>query len=247
MKLFLPENVWKNKRGFPFGMPVDYLMVKFHTGQDFFTDPIGTVPVYAPINGHLTTYPFSKDAGWWGHFRFEHNGDVFCLKILHMFKEMVSGDYKAGDVLGYCGATGLSVSSGASHCIGPSTEDQSSRYAVPHLHVELHKGEYKNDTNRIRSLAEQRLLDPVKYFEQWTNEINNNKKFMEFFKEKGRSTVYIKGSDGIYYPIISGKNFITLFGEWNQNTISEFDILNPKSESYFGLFKSDADGKYDAT
>lgn len=245
MRYFLPENIWKNKRGFPFGKPVDYLIVKFHTGQDFFTDPIGNIPVFAPQDGHLTVYPFSKDAGWWGHFRFEFDSQVFSLKILHMYKEMIGGDYKEGDILGYCGATGLSVSSGASHCIGPSIEDQSSKNAVPHLHVELHKGEYKNDTNRIRILAEQRLLDPIKYFEEWVKGLKNNKKTMEFFKEKGQSTVYIKGYDGVYYPIISGKNFITLFGDWNLNTILEFDALSPKSDSYFGLFKSNPEGKYD--
>lgn len=245
MVLFLPENVWKSRRGFVFGKPVDYLIVGFHTGQDFFTDPIGSVPVYAPMDGHLTTYPFSRDAGWWGHFRFEYNNQVYCLKILHMFKEMAGGDYKEGDILGYSGATGLSYVSGATHCTGPSPEEQSAKSAIPHLHVELHKGEYKNDTNKNKVLARQRLLDPIKFFEEWTGGKINNKKSMEFFKEKGKSTVYIKGSDEVYYPIISGKNFITLFGDWSQNIISEFDVLNPKSDAYFGLFKSGEDGKYD--
>ena len=243
MRFFLPENVWKNKKGFPFGKPVTYLIIGYHPGQDFFTEPIGSVPVVAPCDGVLTTYPFSRDAGWWGHFKFTHNDQIYSLKILHMYKEMKNGTYKEGDILGYCGATGLSITSGASHCIGPSIEEQSSNKAVPHLHVELHKGEYKNDTNKSKILADQRIVDPVKYFEEWVNKLLKDN--MTFYKEKGQTAVYIKGSDEMYYPIITGRHFLTLFGDWGDNTILEFDVLNPKSDSYFGLFKSDDKGKYD--
>ena len=68
---------------------------------------------------------------------------------------------------------------------------------------------------------------------------------MTFYKEKDKSSVYIKGSDDIYYPVITGKHFLTLFGDWKDNNIEEVMSLEPKSESYFGLFKAQADGKYD--
>lgn len=244
MRIFLPENIWKNKRGFPFGKPVNYLKVGYHTGQDFFTDPVNTVYVMAPCDGSLVAYPFSKSAGWWGYFKFAHEKEVYSLKILHMYKEMRSGDYKEGDILGYCGATGLSITAGVSNYIGPSHEEQVSNNAVPHLHIELHKGEYKHDTNSAKLLADQRIIDPISNFEKWINKLSlkNN---MIFYKEKGQSAVYIKGFDGVYYPIITGGHFVKLFGDWKENNILEFDVLNPKSENYFGLFNADEFGKYD--
>lgn len=35
MRLFLPEDIWKNKRGFSYGKPVTYLIFGYHAGQDF--------------------------------------------------------------------------------------------------------------------------------------------------------------------------------------------------------------------
>jgi len=164
-----------------------------------------------------------------------------------MYKELKAGKYKEGDILGYCGGTGLSVTAkyGESY-IGESHEEQISDRAVPHLHVELHKGEYKHDTNRSKTLAQQRLLDPVSTFESWID--NNsvaNTKIVNFYKEKDKSSVYLKGADGNYYPIITGKHFISLFGDWKDNQIIEVDTIDHKSDSYFGLFKAEDNGKYD--
>lgn len=247
MRIFLPENVWKEKRGFPFGKPVSYLSIGFHGGQDFFATPVGEVPVIAPCDGELITFPgFSKSAGWWGVYTFQHQGTTYSLKILHMHKELKAQTYKEGDTLGYCGGTGLAVTQkyGTSY-IGESHEEQISDRAVPHLHAELHIGEYKHDTNTNKSLAQQRLLDPVKIFEQWTSAISTTQNLMTFYKEKGKSSVYIKGSDNFYYPIITGKHFITLFGDWKDNNIQEINSLDPKSDAYFGLFKGQDDGRYD--
>ncbi len=248
MRLFLPENIWKEKRGFSYEKPVDYLVIGFHGAQDFFTLPVGEVPVIAPCDGELFTFPgFSKSAGWWGYYRFQHLGEMYSLKILHMYKELKAGKYKEGEILGYCGGTGLHITSkyGQSF-IGPSEEEQSSDKSVPHLHVELHLGEYKHDTNKNKELALKRLIDPVKTFEKWLKEQPVTQNDLVFYKESGQSAVYIKGSDNIYYPIISGKHFITLFGDWKNNSIIELENLNPKSEVYFGLFKSENDGKYNA-
>jgi len=248
MKLFLPENIWKDKRGFTFDKFVNYLPIGFHGGQDFFALPIGEIPVFAPCDGELITFPnFSKSAGWWGVFTFQHLSKTYSLKILHMYKELKAGKYKEGDILGYCGGTGLSVTAkyGESY-IGESHEEQISDRAVPHLHVELHKGEYKHDTNRSKTLAQQRLLDPVSTFESWID--NNsvaNTKIVNFYKEKDKSSVYLKGADGNYYPIITGKHFISLFGDWKDNQIIEVDTIDHKSDSYFGLFKAEDNGKYD--
>jgi hypothetical protein len=68
---------------------------------------------------------------------------------------------------------------------------------------------------------------------------------MIFYKEKGKSSVYIKGADSIFYPIIMGKHFNMLFGDWKDNIINELDEIKPKADSYFGLFKAGEDGKYD--
>lgn len=250
MRLFLPDEIWKNKRGFLFGKPVDYLKVGWHTGQDFFTNPVGSTPIVAPCDGNLTTFPFSKSAGWWGYYEFRHGDEIFSLKIVHMYKEMENKEYREGEILGYCGATGLSVTSkyGVSY-IGHSYDEQISDRAVGHLHVELHKGEFKHDTNRVNLLAKQRIIDPVSTFEEWIKEETTieqaRSKKLIFYKEKGRSSIYIKGVDSIYYPIITGKHFLALFGDWKDNTIKEVDELSPKSDSYFGLFKSDNSGKYD--
>lgn len=242
---FLPKEIWENKRGFPFKKTVDYLVVGYHTGQDFLTESIGKVPVIAPCDGTLTTYPFSKSAGWWGFLKFEHEGQIYSLKILHQHKKMKDGKYKEGDILGYCGATGLSVTQkyGVSY-IGESDEEQTSDKAAPHLHVELHIGEYKHDTNQIKELADKRIIDPVSNFEKWLNEKPLTKNIM-FYKERGKSSVYIKGVDNVFYPIIMGRHFTTLFGGWNKNTIKELDEIKPKSDAFFGLFKSDTDGKYE--
>lgn len=242
---FLPKEIWENKRGFSFLKPVDYLAVGYHTGQDFLTESIGKVPVIAPCDGLLTTFPFSKSAGWWGFLKFEYGGQVYSLKILHQYKKMKDGSYKEGDILGYCGATGLSVTQkyGVSY-IGESDEEQLSDRAAPHLHAELHIGEYKHDTNRIKALADIRIIDPVSNFEKWLNEKPLTKNII-FYKERGKSSIYIKGADNIFYPIIMGRHFITLFGDWNDNIIKEIDEIKPKSDIYFGLFKSGADGKYE--
>ncbi len=245
MRLFLPENVWKENRGFGFGRPASYLTIGFHGGQDFYARPIGTVPVFAPTDGVLTTFPgFSASAGWWGVFEFVHEGAVYSLKILHMYRQLRAGTYKEGDVLGYCGGTGLAVTAkyGTSY-IGPSDAEQNSDRAVPHLHAELHKGKYKHDTNLSAALARQRLLDPVETFEAWIREESHNR--MTFYKEKGKSAVYIKGANGAHYPIITGRHFIALFGDWSENTIVEVDELPNKSSAYFGLFRSEGDGTYD--
>lgn len=246
MKLFLSEEIWKNKRGFPFKKPVTYLAAGYHTGQDFLTDSVGKVPVIAPCDGLLTTYPLSKSAGWWGTYTFEYDGQLYSLKILHIFKEMKAGKYNEGDILGYCGATGLSITQKYGEvCIGETEEEQNSDKAVPHLHVELHKGEFKHDTNKTRALCDLRIIDPVSTFEKWLNEKKAENNKMIFYKEPGKSSVYLKGDDNIYYPIISGKHFISLFGDWKENTIKEINDINPKSESYFGIFKANNEGDYD--
>lgn len=246
MKLFLLKNTWEEKRGFGFNRPASYLAIGFHGGQDFFTTPVGETPVIAPCDGDLVTFHgFSKSAGWWGVYTFQHHNKTYSLKILHMYKELKAGKYKEGDILGYCGGTGLSVKNGLTNYIGESHEEQTSDRAVPHLHVELHIGEYKHDTNKKRNLAKKRLIDPIKTFEQWLNENQSITKNMVFYKEFGKSTVYIKGVDNIYYPIISGKHFLTLFGDWKDNKINKVEKIENKSESYFGIFNSDDEGKYD--
>lgn len=250
MKFFLSKDVWDNKRGFIFGEQVDYLKVGWHTGQDFFTNPIGSVSVLAPADGELCTFQFSKTAGWWGYFQFKYKDKIFSLKRLHMNKEMKAGKYKEGDVLGYCGATGLSSTSkyGISY-IGPSDNEQNSDRAVGHLHVELHKGEFKHDTNKVKSLARERIIDPICTFESWLgyreeDDIKEERDKLVFYKEKGQSSVYIKGRDDVYYPIIMGKHFIALFGDWKKNNIVEVDKINNKSNYYFGLFNADENGRY---
>lgn len=245
MKLFLLDDIWNNKRGFAFRKPANYLAIGYHPGQDFFTVPPGQIPVIAPCDGILTTFPFSNSAGWWGYFTFSHRNETFSLKILHMFDALKGGKYKEGEVLGYCGATGLSITGGSQVNIGPSHEEQNSPKAVPHLHVELHIGEFKHDTNKIKHLADQRIIDPVSTFEKWVKEkslVNNS---MNFYKEPGKSTVYIKGTNGTYYPILMEKHFLNLFGDWSNNKVEEISDLGPKSESYLGLFRANQAGTYD--
>lgn len=176
MRIFLPEDFWRNKRGLHFGKPVNYLKIGYHAGQDFYSDPIGEVTVVAPCDGVLKTFPFSKSAGWWGYYKFNYNGETYSLKLLHMYKQMRDGEYKEGDILGYCGATGLSITQkyGESY-IGESHEKQISNKAVGHLHAELHKGEFQHDTNKIKALADERIIDPVTTFENWiANELQDN-------------------------------------------------------------------------
>ena len=242
---FLPKEIWENKRGFPFKKLVGYLPAGYHTGQDFLTESIGKVPVIAPCDGLLMTFPFSKSAGWWGFYKFNYEGKIYSLKILHMHKKMRDGKYKESDILGYCGATGLSITQryGKSY-IGESNEEQISDRAVPHLHAELHIGEYKDDTNRIKLLADKRIIDPISNFEKWLSEKSLSKNIV-FYKECGKSSVYIKGADNVFYPIIMGRHFITLFGNWSDNTIKEIDEIKPKSDNYFGLFKSNEEGEYE--
>ena len=180
MIIFLPKDIWKNKRGIPFKKPVNYLKVGYHTGQDSFTSPVGKIPVIAPCDGFLKTFPFSRDAGWWGYYEFNYKNKIYSLKILHMYKQMKDGEYKKEDVLGYCGATGLSLTKKYGICyIGKSHEEQTSDKAAPHLHVELHKGKFEHDTNRNKLLADERIIDPVINFEKWVGEyklINNSVK-----------------------------------------------------------------------
>jgi len=245
MQLFLPKKVWQNNKGFSYGKPVTYLSIGYHAGQDFHSNPVGEIPVIAPCDGVLTTFPFSTSAGWWGFYKFDYLGTIYSLKILHMYKEMKAGEYKEGDILGYCGATGLSVKNGRSFNIGPSHEDQTSDGAVPHLHAELHLGEFKHDTNRNKDLAKKRIIDPVTQFEKWVTEKPIDKNDMTFYKERGRSSVYIKGTDNVFYPIIMGKHFLILFGDWENNKIIELDTIDQKSNIYFGLFKSNNEGNYE--
>lgn len=187
MIFFLPKSVWENKRGFRFGKPTTYLSIGYHPGQDFFTRPVGKIPVIAPRDGLLKTLPFSKTAGWWAYYKFDHEGKTYSLKILHMYKPMKDGKYKKGNILGYCGATGFSITNKyGKFYSGPSHEDQISDKAVPHLHVELHKGEFKHDTNKNKTLADKRIIDPVSNFEKWVNKVQptNDKVIKPEIEEK---------------------------------------------------------------
>jgi hypothetical protein len=185
MIFFLSKNIWGDKKGTPFGETPYPLKVNYHTGQDFHTSPIGVIPVIAPCGGCLTTFPFSKSAGWWGYYKFDYNGETYSLKILHMYKQMEDGVYKKGDILGLCGATGLSITKkhGIAY-IGDSHQEQSSEKAVPHLHIELHKGEYQHDTNHIKKLANERIIDPISTFEKWIKELSNKNMVVEKTKKK---------------------------------------------------------------
>jgi len=171
MILFLPKDIWKNKRGSYFGEPASYLTIKYHPAWDFYTEPVGKVPVIAPCDGFLTTFPFSETAGWWGYFKFDHKEEIYSLRILHMYKQMKGGEYNEGDILGYCGATGSSKTKKYGLVnIGTSPEEQTSDKAVPHLHVELHKGEFQHTTNYDKKLADERIIDPIITFEKWISE-----------------------------------------------------------------------------
>jgi len=196
MILFLPEDIWKTKKGFSFGIPVSYLKIGFHAGQDFFSHPVGEIPVIAPCAGILTTFPFSKSAGWWGYYQFKYSGGTYSLKLLHMYNQMKDGEYREGDIIGHCGSTGLSVTKkyGNSY-IGVSHEEQTSDRAVPHLHAELHKGEYQHDTNRVKELADERTLDPVSIFEEWIEEESIKNKVQEPTVEQEGSTKQAVVSD----------------------------------------------------
>lgn len=189
MILFLPKDTWTNQRGFSYGKPVKYLAIGYHAGQDFHSHPIGKVPVTAPCAGLLTTFKFSKSAGWWGHYTFGYKGEMYSLKLLHMHKQMEDGEYKEGDIIGYCGATGLSVTRkyGNSY-IGESHEEQISDRAVPHLHVELHKGEYQHDTNKVRKLADERTIEPISKFETWVKEEFKKKEMQKSIVNEEEST-----------------------------------------------------------
>lgn len=197
MILFLPEDIWKTKRGFYFGKSASYLKIGYHAGQDFYSNPVGKIPVVAPCAGFLTTFPFSKSAGWWGYYKFKYSGETYSLKLLHMYRQMKDGEYNEGDIMGYCGATGLSMTSkyGISY-IGEMHEEQTSDRAVPHLHAELHKGEYQHDTNRVKELADKRTIDPVSIFEGWIKEESDKNKAQESIaKEKESSTEQVGVSD----------------------------------------------------
>lgn len=186
MVIFLPKDVWKNKKGSHFKKSPYPLTLNYHTGQDFFTDPVGTIPIVAPCDGFLKTSPvFSETAGWWGYYKFNHNDETYSLRILHMYKQMKEGEYKKGEILGYCGATGFCwTQKYKKSLIGQSHEEQTSDRAVAHLHVELHKDEFQFNTLKNKALAEKFLIDPISNFEKWVEEIKTREQYKNEGKQK---------------------------------------------------------------
>ena len=103
MRLFLPENIWKEKQGFTFDRPANYLKIGFHGGQDFFTLPVGTIPVYAPCDGELITFPgFSKSAGWWGAYTYGRT--TFHMRFGTWNKALLKAGLKPAHIINYSDA-----------------------------------------------------------------------------------------------------------------------------------------------
>lgn len=104
-KLVKPLREWDTARiTQPYGNynPSIYTLTGHHIGVDHAV-PVGT-PLYAPDDGTIVEAGYNRILGNYYVYQYAHNR---YLVNLHLQKKPKEGAYKAGDVLGYTGETGL--------------------------------------------------------------------------------------------------------------------------------------------
>lgn len=84
-----------------------YSMTGRHIGVDY-ACPVGT-PIFAPADGEITVSGEHSTLGKFCYFTYVWEGKTRVERNLHQSKLMPRGKYKAGDVIGYSGNTGMST------------------------------------------------------------------------------------------------------------------------------------------
>ena len=188
--------------------------LKGHNGLDLYYKK-GT-PIVAPID--MTVQSTTTDTDGYGIYvrAFTDLVDDEKLDLVfgHLDKKVVkAGDkVKQGDLIGYGDSTGFSTGH--------------------HLHFGIRVRD-KNNTVLNYNNGYFGYIDPEPFLPKvkWTfgelEELRN--KTMIFKKEKGKSTIYQTGADGMNYPINSGETFKRLYGEFDKNNIVEVDVVENKS------------------
>jgi len=113
-----------------------------HIGIDFAT-PVGT-PIYAPMDGSVhPTRGIQRlpQSGLIVRFLAKVEGRYYAFRFLHMSRAVRSGNFKAGDLIGYTGNSGTATTG-------------------PHLHIDLWKDGIINlSILRGKESIEANLLD----------------------------------------------------------------------------------------
>lgn len=97
-----------------------------HPGLDY-ACPVGT-PILAPYDGKVTkVHLMNPTMGNAIHFLFTLDGKDYGMRCMHLSKLPTVGNYKAGEIIGYTGNTGMSTG--------------------PHLHIDIWKDGYIRPEN----------------------------------------------------------------------------------------------------
>lgn len=78
-----------------------------HVGTDYAT-PTGT-PLVAPKDGVITEFGETPTLGKYCHFQYEHNGQTYTERYLHLNTKPTKRNYKQNDIIAKAGNTGLST------------------------------------------------------------------------------------------------------------------------------------------
>ncbi len=100
-----------------------YPRTRRHIGTDY-PLPVGT-PLYAPWDGEVTTVGTHKDLGFFLHYTYEKDGQVWEERWCHLRAMPTTGRFKRGAVVTYSGNTGMSTG--------------------PHLHREVWRNDVRVD------------------------------------------------------------------------------------------------------
>lgn len=131
----------------PFGEKNTLYKSGIHAGCDFAL-PVGT-KIYAPTDGVVSlTWNRHKDLGNAFVFEFYYMGKMYSMRCAHLRDPVKKGGYRAGDILGYTGNTGLSTG--------------------PHLHMEIWRGGYNPDMLQSEETVRQALVNPTILFNNYT-------------------------------------------------------------------------------
>ena len=143
MKYVLPiEKKYWDRVTQTFLNPNKMYKTNHHIGVDFAT-PVGT-PIYAPTDGSINPDRGIRNGYYGGltvRFLSKIDGRYYGFRFMHLSSAVRTGDFKAGEIIGYTGNSGV-LTTGA------------------HLHIDLWKGGIINlSILRGKESIESNLLD----------------------------------------------------------------------------------------
>lgn len=118
--LFHPLGVGEHAVSQAYGVKSSrYSLTGHHIGTDYAV-PVGS-NVFAPAPGEMVATGYTKTQGYFGHFQYLDNGQLYTVRLLHLSEEPKKGQYARGAIIATTGNTGMSTG--------------------PHLHLDVWVGD----------------------------------------------------------------------------------------------------------